>query len=51
MNHDALYHESGLWIDLNGDGKLDMNKSEEHFQDGAILSVEGKEYVLNLDYP
>jgi len=51
MNHDALYHESGLWIDLNGDGKLDMNSSEEHFQDGAILSIEGKEYVLNLDYP
>ncbi|MHC4371639.1 MAG: LamG domain-containing protein, partial [Planctomycetota bacterium] len=50
-NHDALYQESGLWIDLNRDGKLVMNTSEEHFQDGAVISIEGKEYVLRLDYP
>lgn len=47
--HDALYRESGLWIDLDGDGKLD--KSEEHFQDAAVISIEGKEYVLSLNYP
>ncbi|MHC4595125.1 MAG: LamG-like jellyroll fold domain-containing protein [Planctomycetota bacterium] len=48
-NHDALYQESGLWIDLNRDGKL--NESEEHFQDGAIISVRGKQYILRLNYP
>jgi hypothetical protein len=48
-NHDVLYHESGLWIDLNRDGKLD--KSEENFEDGAVISIKGKEYVLRLNYP
>ncbi|MHC4484656.1 MAG: LamG domain-containing protein [Planctomycetota bacterium] len=50
-NHDALYQESGLWIDLNRDGKLEGDKPEEHFQDGAVISINGKEYVLILNYP
>jgi hypothetical protein len=48
-NHDALYRESGLWIDLNGDGKL--SKEQEHFSDGVTIDVEGEQYVLELSYP
>jgi len=48
-NHDALYQESGLWIDINRDGEL--NEAQEHFQDGAIIRVNHKQYVLRLQYP
>ena len=48
-NHDALYKESGLWIDLNKDGKLD--DLLEHFSDGATISFRGTERVLHLSYP
>jgi len=48
-NHDALYKESGLWIDLNENGKLD--DSQEHFSDGATISVGGAQRVLHLSYP
>jgi hypothetical protein len=47
--HDALYHESGLWIDLNKDGKL--NEAQEHFQDGATIRIDHAQYVLRLKYP
>ena len=49
FDHDALYRESGIWIDLDGDGKLDKDK--EHFADGATLKMDGKDYTIRLDYP
>lgn len=48
---DALYRDSGLWIDLDRDGKLGHDNPEEHFEDGAVITVDGKEYALRLDYP
>ena len=48
-NHDALYCESGLWIDINSDGEL--NEAQEHFQDGATIRIDNAQYVLRLKYP
>ena len=47
--HDALYQESGLWIDLNKDGKLE--ESLEHFLNDATISIMDKQYILELNYP
>jgi len=49
FNHDALYRESGIWIDLDRDGKLD--KEKEHFANGATLKTDGKDYTIRLNYP
>ena len=49
FKHDALYLESGIWIDLDGDGKLD--KAKEHFENGATVNMGGKDYTIRLNYP
>ena len=49
FKHDALYRESGIWIDLDRDGKLD--KEKEHFANGATLNMDGKDYTIRLNYP
>ncbi len=46
-NHDALYQQSGIWIDLDRDQKL---SEEEHFADGSIVIVDSRHYVIRLDY-
>ncbi|MCX6910579.1 MAG: SUMF1/EgtB/PvdO family nonheme iron enzyme [Verrucomicrobia bacterium] len=48
-NCNGLYKASGLWIDLNGDGTFDTKL--EHFNDQDVLTVNGKQYRLRLDYP
>ncbi len=48
-NHDVLYQESGLWIDLNKDGKFE--EELEHFSDGATINIQNKQCVLDLNYP
>ncbi len=48
-NHDVLYKADGLWIDLDGDGRL--KGEEEHFLDGSSIDVAGKHFILQLDYP
>jgi len=49
FKHDALYLESGIWIDLDRDGKLD--KEKEHFANDATLKMDGKDYTIRLKYP
>ncbi|MBI5235940.1 MAG: SPOR domain-containing protein [Deltaproteobacteria bacterium] len=48
-NHDGLYKENGLCIDLNVNGRCD--KESETFKDGDALTGDGKGYTLALDYP
>ena len=47
--HDALYRESGLYIDLNADGVLDQ--ATENFMDKTKISIDGWDYELFLNYP
>ncbi|MEZ0370731.1 MAG: hypothetical protein ACAI44_16690 [Candidatus Sericytochromatia bacterium] len=47
-NPDGLFRNDGLWIDFNGDGKLE---DKEHYADGAVLEVGGKKFTLRLNYP
>ena len=47
--HDALFADSGLWIDLDDDGRLDQ--STEHFLDGEPVRAGGQAWTLSLDYP
>jgi|ETNmetMinimDraft_35_1059890.scaffolds.fasta_scaffold91436_1 hypothetical protein len=47
--HDGLFKNDGLWIDLDHDGKLD--KSKEHFADGAKVTFGAYTYKLKLAYP
>ena len=49
QDHDVLYQESGLYIDLNADGSMD--EETENFVDGELFSVNGTEYLLQLNYP
>ena len=49
FQHDGLYRESGLWLDLNRNQKLD--DSTEHFSDKATLRVGNLTYRLELRYP
>ncbi len=49
IHQDAMYLESGLWIDLNGNEMLD--EENEHFENGDAVKSDGKEYTLRLDYP
>jgi hypothetical protein len=48
-NHHALYMDSGVWIDLNHDGKL--SEGSEHFYDNSVIKIEGKEYKIKIDHP
>lgn len=47
-NHDVLYQESGLFIDLNDDGELD---DDENFVDSEIITIDNRDYILELNYP
>jgi hypothetical protein len=47
-NHYALYVDSGVWIDLNHDGKL---SESEHFYDNSVINIKGKEYKIKIDRP
>lgn len=47
--HDALYRESGLCIDLDGDGECQDER--ELFYDGSVLPFPGAPVTLRLDYP
>jgi serine/threonine protein kinase len=49
FDHNGLYRESGLWIDLNKDGKL--SKETEHFEDGEVIQINQKRYQVELNYP
>jgi hypothetical protein len=49
QNHDVLYKENGLYIDLNGDETLD--EETEYFEDGSQLSIDNIDYLLQLNYP
>ncbi len=49
FHHDALYKESGIWVDLNGDGRLD--EKTENFASGSTVMIDGQAYRINLDYP
>lgn len=49
QDHDGLFRGSGLFIDLDGNGKLD--EQTEHFLDGAVISVNGQDIRLKLAYP
>lgn len=48
-HHDGLFRESGLWVDLNRDEKLDQET--EHFSDGAMIRLGNEQYQLELQYP
>ena len=49
FQHDGLYRESGLWIDLNQDQQLD--ETQEHFSDGGFVSIGARAFQLELLYP
>jgi hypothetical protein len=49
FGHNALYRNSGLWIDLNGDGKLD--KKREHFSNNAVVTTGGRKFRLKMISP
>ncbi len=49
LNHDALYRESGLCIDLDGDGEC--NEDRELFYDGDAVGFPGRSVRLALRYP
>lgn len=49
FKHNGLLRESGLWIDLNHDKKLD--KEREHFHDGDTVMIADHYYQLQLQYP
>jgi hypothetical protein len=48
-NHDGLYRDSGLCIDLNGD--RDCEEDGELFRAGATVPFPGGAYRLALNYP
>lgn len=47
-NHDGLFKESGLCIDMNDDKQCDKS---EQFNDGDTVKTENSRYRLKLDYP
>lgn len=49
FEHNGLYRESGVWIDLNQDQQLD--ETQEHFSDGDIVSIGSRAFQLELLYP
>ena len=48
-NHDVLYRESGLFIDLDGDNVL--NPDTENFMDQDTVTINNIDYELHLNYP
>ena len=48
-NHDGLYHDDGIWLDLNGDNRMD--EKMELFKDGSTVTVNGRSLLVKLDYP
>ncbi|GAK61381.1 protein kinase domain [Candidatus Vecturithrix granuli] len=49
FEHNGLYRESGIWIDLNQDQHLD--ETREHFSDGDVVSIGSRAFQLELLYP
>jgi len=49
FNHDALYKNDGIWLDVNNDGKLDEEK--ELFKSGSSVTVNDQTFQINLMYP
>lgn len=48
-NADGLYHNSGIWVDVNLDKRF---TKDEHFSDGDILPIgEKNTYKISLRYP
>lgn len=47
--HDALYKDSGVWIDLDRNGKLDKRK--EHFKNDQKVAIAGQKLRLKLIHP
>lgn len=48
-NHDALYRDDGIWLDLNGDNRMD--EKTELFKDGSTVTAKGRAFQVKLDYP
>jgi hypothetical protein len=48
-NHDGLYRDNGICIDLTGDGECE--EDGELFRSGALVRFPGGSYRLALDYP
>lgn len=48
-NHDGLYRESGLCIDLDGDGKC--QEEGELFRDGDRFTQDGARVTVRLEHP
>jgi len=48
-NHNGLYKENGLYIDLNNDGII--TEATEHFTDGQNVQIGTEQYQLELLYP
>lgn len=49
FKQDALYKDDGIWLDLNGDYKMD--EKTECFETGGTFTVNDQAYQVNLDYP
>ena len=48
-DHNALYYDNGLWLDLDNNNKLD--KQREHFFDKDIVDFGGEKLQLTLRHP
>jgi len=48
-DHDALYHDAGICIDLSGDGRCD--EDAELFRHGDVVMTPSGRYRVELDYP
>lgn len=48
-DHDGMYEDAGVCIDLNEDGRCDENA--ELFRHGDVVSTPSGRYRLELDYP
>jgi hypothetical protein len=46
--HNGLYAENGLWIDLDGNGKMEVH---EHVDNGAVFRAGSRAYRLQLRAP
>ena len=45
-NHDALYNNDGIWLDLNQNDKLEET---EHFKSGDSITVDGQPIRIHID--
>jgi thiol-disulfide isomerase/thioredoxin len=48
-NHDVLYRDDGIWLDLNADNRLD--ERTELFKTGSTVTLKGQSFQVDLDYP